>query len=89
MVALLNLFLKVQPKQLQEIFQTPHSNKYYCRLYDEWGAKVVAVDGVFPFSSNYYPLYGRVEQYIWFSVLVKCIAQLKKSYKLVQKVEFG
>jgi hypothetical protein len=53
---------------------------YACRLYHEGEPTVVRVDGVFPFDRNYYPLYGSVEQYIWFAVLVKAIAKLKGSY---------
>jgi hypothetical protein len=37
---------------------------------------------------NYYPLFGRVEQYIWLAVLLKSIAKLKGSYKEISHINF-
>jgi hypothetical protein len=68
MVALLNLFLRVQPQRLQRMFS--QDNTHYrctmfagdCRGEDCRGEECrgVEVDGVFPFSANYYPLYGSI-----------------------------
>ena len=37
---------------------------------------------------NLYPLFGSVEQYIWFGVLVKAIAKMKGSFTVLSLLNF-
>lgn len=55
-------------------------------MYEGGERKRVAVDGWFPFDVNYYPLYGSFDQFIWFSVMTKCIAKLKGSYLAINSL---
>ena len=61
---------------------------YRMRLYDQEKAVDVTVDPIFPFDVNLYPLVGFVEQYLWPSVLFKCLAKLKDGYRHINEISF-
>lgn len=44
------------------------------------------VDGIFPFDVHYYPLFGYLDHYIWFSALLKGIAKLRGSYRCINNL---
>ena len=87
-IKILNLLLKTQPHVIRSIFSSDSEEYYACRLFHEGGMKVVSVDCVFPFDSNFYPLFGGVQQYIWFSVLIKALAKLFSSFKKINELTF-
>lgn len=85
---MLNLLLKVQPNYLSNMFNHFEEQFYQCSLFIEGRKEEILVDGLFPFDSNYFSLFGSVEQYIWFSVLMKAIAKKRGSYISLSSLNF-
>ena len=73
---------------LSDSFVSVLSQGYRMRLHKEGKALDGTIDPVFPFDVNLYPLVGYVEQYLWPSVLFKCLAKLKGDYSKVCNMPF-
>ena len=86
LLSFLNHLIFSQSHIIQNAFQKPAKKAFCCKLFAEGERKRVLVDGLFPFDANYYPLYGSFDQFIWFSVLTKCIAKLKGSYSAINSM---
>lgn len=87
MISFLNHILFAEPSLLFNIFEKPSKSGFKCNLYEKNEVAKVVVDGYIPFDANYYPLFGYFDQFIWFSVLIKCIAKLKGSYKALKSLQ--
>jgi hypothetical protein len=88
MLSFLNHVIFSQPEIIQNAFGKPNKHGFCCNFFIDGQYRKVTVDGQFPFDVNYYPLFGFFDQFIWFSVMVKCIAKLKGSYAALNQLSF-
>jgi len=61
----------------------PSKNGYSCKLFNLGNFEIVEVDCEFAFDLNYYPIFGEVGQFLWFSVLIKALAIILGSFEAV------